>query len=316
VSVHDYQMRPSDAGALSGADVVIWTGAGLTPWLSEPIETLASGAAHLELLATPGWTALPMRKSAAFDDGHDHGHDDHGHDDHGHEDHGHDDHGHDDHGHDDHGHDDHGHDDHGHDDHGHDDHGHDDHDHAEDHAHDDAGHDHDHGDTDPHAWLSPAVATAWLGHIAETLAAADPANAEAYRANAAAAAANLAALEAELAAQLAPVAGRAFVVPHDAYQYFETTFALPASGAIALSDAASPGPARIAELRDRVGAGDIACILTDPQTNPDWSAVLRETGVANTAEVDADGTNVTPGPDAHATILRGIATALADCLAG
>jgi zinc transport system substrate-binding protein len=135
-----------------------------------------------------------------------------------------------------------------------------------------------------------------------------------YRANAEAAAARLAALEAEITAMVAPLAGRAFVVPHDAYQYFETAFALPASGAIALSDATAPGPARIAELRDRVAAGDIACILTDPQTNAEWSTLLREEGVARTAEVDPDGTNVTPGPDAHATILRGIAAALADCL--
>jgi hypothetical protein len=30
--------------------------------------------------------------------------------------------------------------------------------------------------------------------------------------------------------------------------------------------------------------------------------------------VDADGTLVTPGPDAHAAILTGIAAALEDCL--
>ena len=304
VSVHDYQMRPSDAATLSGAQVVIWTGPALAPFLADPLETLAPEAVHLALLESAGWDPLPLRKDAAFDDGHDHGHGAEGHDDHGHADHaeeGHDDHGHEDHGHEDHGHEDHAgesHDDHAHDDHGHDDHG------------------HDHGDTDPHAWLSPQVATVWLGTIADTLAEADPANAATYRANAEAAAASLATLQTELAAQLAPVAGRAYIVPHDAYQYFETAFALPAAGAVALSDAAAPGPARIDALRDRVTSGEIACVLTDPQTNPDWSAILRENAIARTAEVDADGTNVTPGPEAHATILRGIATALTECLAG
>ena len=33
-SAHHYQMRPSDAQALQGADVVIWMGPELTPWLS------------------------------------------------------------------------------------------------------------------------------------------------------------------------------------------------------------------------------------------------------------------------------------------
>lgn len=307
VSVHDFQMRPSDAAVLTSAGIVIWTGPTLAPWLAEPLETLAPEATHLALLESEGWDPLPLRSDAAFDDGHDHGHgEEAGHDDHGdHADHA------EDAAHDEHGHDDHGHDDHGHDDEaGHDDHA--DHDHAEEAGHDDHGH--DHGDTDPHAWLSPVVASAWLGTIAETLAAADPVNAETYRANAAAATERLSALQAALTAELAPLAGRAYVVPHDAYQYFETAFGLPASGAIALSDAAAPGPARVAELRDRVAQGDIACILTDPQTNPEWTDVLREEGLAETALVDADGTMVTPGPDAHTTILRQIADALAGCL--
>ncbi len=270
VSVHDVQLRPSDAAVLDTAAIVIWTGPALAPWLAEPLETLAADATHLALLDSEGWDPLPLRTDAAFDDGHDHGHDhETGHDDHGHEDEA---------------------------------------------AHDD--HAHDHGDTDPHAWLSPVVASAWLGTIAETLAEADPANAETYRANAAAAAERLSALQASLTAELAPLAGRAYVVPHDAYQYFETAFGLPASGAIALSDAAAPGPARVAELRDRVAQGDIACILTDPQTNPEWTDVLREEGLAETALVDADGTMVTPGPEAHITILRQIADALAGCLEG
>lgn len=266
VSVHDFQMRPSDAAVLDSAAVVIWTGPALAPWLAEPLETLAADATHLSLLDSEGWDALPLRSDAAFDDGHDHGHDEEA--------------------------------------------GHDDH--ADEAAHDD--HDRDHGNTDPHAWLSPVVASAWLGTIAETLATADPANADTYRANAAAAAERLSALQASLTAELAPLAGRAYVVPHDAYQYFETAFGLPASGAIALSDAAAPGPARVAALRDRVAEGDIACILTDPQTNPEWTDVLREEGLAETALVDADGTMVTPGPDAHVTILRQIADALAGCL--
>ena len=304
VSVHDYQMRPSDAASLAGADVVVWTGAGLTPWLADPVETLAPRALHLELLATDGWQALPLRADTAFDDGHDHDHDTETDGDHTGQDH-----------------DDKAGDDHDHDhaeaaDHG-GDHGStaaEDDDHAAAHDDHDHGHAHTEGGTDPHAWLSPAVAAVWLDHIAATLAEADPANAATYRANATAAADRLAALQGSLAADLAPLAGRAFVVPHDAYQYFETAFALPAAGTVALSDAAAPGPAHVARLRDRVEAGDIACILTDPQTNPDWTALLTETGLARTARVDADGTDIPPGPEAHAAILTGIATALTDCL--
>ena len=49
-SPHDYQMRPSDAQKLARADIVIWMGETLTPWLEGPLGALAERAAVLELL--------------------------------------------------------------------------------------------------------------------------------------------------------------------------------------------------------------------------------------------------------------------------
>lgn len=253
VSPHDFQFRPSDAARLTAADLVIWTGHTLVPWLEEPLATLAPETPMLELLDSPGWTALPRRSDAAF---------------------------------------------------------------AAPEAPDEseAGHDHDHGNGDPHAWLSPDVAQVWIGTIAETLAVADPDNAAAYRANAVAAAARIDMIKAEIAAMLTPVQGRAFIVPHDAYQYFEQAFDMPAAGAISLSDASAPGPARLATLRDMVVAGNVACILTDPETSPAWAGVLSDGTLARTAVADPDGMTLTAGPELYDAVLRGIAAALADCL--
>lgn len=305
-SPHDFALRPSDAARLSEASIVIWAGEGLTPWLEGPLATLAPDAVQLELLETEGWTKLEVREDAAFaHDDHEHGHDDDADDDPADDDHAHDDHAHDEHAHDDHAHDDHAQDEHAHDDHAHDDHAH---------GHDHADGAHVHEGTDPHAWLDPAVAKAWVGHIAEALSAADPANAAAYLENATAAQAEFAALSDQIQAQLEPFSGRNFIVPHDAYQYFETRFALPAAGAITLSDAGTPGPSRIVALRDQIAAGGIVCVLTDPQTSDEWSALLREGADVKTAQVDPDGTGLQPGPDLYPAIITGIATALADCL--
>jgi zinc transport system substrate-binding protein len=187
---------------------------------------------------------------------------------------------------------------------------------SDDHDHDDHDHDHDdHAATDPHAWLDPQVASAWLGTIADTLATADPDNAATYRANATAAQGRLAALTTDLAATLARVAGTPFIVPHDAYQYLERRFGLTAAGAIALSDATAPGPATIAALRDRLATQGIACVLTDPETNPDWVALVIEGTEARTAKVDPDALTLPPGPDLYETMLREMATAIATCLA-
>lgn len=307
-SPHEYTLRPSEASALQDADLVFWIGAGLTPWMQDAIANLAGDATVTGLLEADGTQQLPFREGALFE-AHDHGdHEDHGHDDHDdHADHGHDDHAdHDDH------------DDHenhaDHDEHGHEEHAdhvaHDDHD---DHAHDDhAGH--DHGPTDPHAWLSPVNAAAWLNLIAAELSAADPDNAGAYFANANAARAELDILTSEVTDTLLPVSGGSFIVFHDAYQYFETAFGISAAGAISLSDATDPSPARLAEIQTRVREQGIDCVLAEPQFNQGLVTTVLDGTDAQTGVIDPIGVDLTPGPDLYPTLIRNMASTLTGCL--
>jgi zinc transport system substrate-binding protein len=257
-SPHDFALRPSDAARLSTADLVVWVGHGLTPWLENPVQTLAPTAINLELLDTSGWTQLQVRTDPAFAK-------------------------------------------------------------AEAEAgHEDTEAGHDHAGADPHIWLDPANAAVFMTLTAQALSDLDPENAPLYQANAAAGQLEMAALTTATQAILAPVAGRAYIVPHDAYQYFEQAFGMPAAGAISLTDAATPGPARIAALRDSLTAGDIRCILTDPQTNPDWTGILQADNLAKTAFVDPDGGSQAAELDSMAAlypaIITQMATSLATCL--
>jgi zinc transport system substrate-binding protein len=83
-SPHGFAMRPSAAGLLADADVVVWIGPELTPWLEGPIEALAGDAEVHALAAAEGMVLLPLREGGPFaghDDDHGHGHDhDHDHD--------------------------------------------------------------------------------------------------------------------------------------------------------------------------------------------------------------------------------------------
>ncbi len=303
-SPHEYSLRPSEAAALQEADVVVWVGPDLTPWMVSAVETLAGDATRVTLMEVEGTTLLEFREGALFE-AHVHGDGDHGH---GHGDHHDHDHGH-------------GHDaahDHDHDhDHGaYAEAGHHDHDHeahAED-GHHDHGHDHAHGAHDPHVWLSPANAALWLDVIAARLSEADPANAATYAANAAAGRAELDALVAEVGGMLDPVRDLRFVVFHDAYQYFETAFDIPASGAITLSDATDPSPARIAEIQARVAQEGIACVLSEPQFDPGLVATVMDGTAARTSVLDPLGSDLEPGPALYPQLLRNLATALSDCL--
>ena len=276
-SPHEYSLRPSEAAALQDANLVFWIGSGLTPWLTDTIETLAPNANVTELLEADGTIELEFREGALFE----------AHDDHEEE----------------------GHDDHDDEKADHDDHSDDDHDDEE------AGHDeHEHGDHDPHAWLSPQNAMTWMNVIAGQLSAADPDNAGAYFANAAAGRAEIKVLIGEVTATLDPVRDGRFIVFHDAYQYFETDFNFPASGAISISDASDPSPARIAEIQDRIAEQGIDCVLAEPQFNPGLIATVLEGSNAQTGILDPLGSDLKPGSALYPQLIRNLSTALAGCM--
>ena len=311
-SPHDYRLRPADAEALEGAGLVFWMGEGLTPWMERALDSLSGEATIIELLALDETVTLPFREGALFD-AHDHSeHDNHDdHDDHDH-DKEHDDHDdHDDHDHDKE-HDDHDdHDDHDHDKE-HDDHDdHDDHDHDKEHD-DHAGH--DHGEFDPHAWLSTDNAKTWLNVIAAKLSSVDPANAGGYFANASEAIAELDALDKEVDEMLDTVRGGKFIVFHDAYQYFETVYDFPASGAISLSDASDPGAARIAEIAKRIEGENIQCVLSEPQFNANMVDTVMAGTEAKTEVIDPLGFGIEPGASLYTKLIKGMATSLVNCL--
>lgn len=251
-SPHDFQFGFAQASAVQNADLVIWAGPLLTPWLEGSLAELAPDAVQLILLDTDGWGTLERRD---WDEDGDHDHD---------------------------------------------------HDH---------GHDEDE-DLDPHAWLNPLVATVWVDHIATQLIAADPQNEATYRDNADATIERLLQLDQEITARLANVPRAALLVPHDAYHYFGDRFDVPAVGAISLSDATSPSPAKIADLQAMMQDLGVVCVLSDPQARSEWSDLVREGTPARTAMADPMGGAFDAGPDHYRLTLLAMSQAYADCLGG
>ena len=273
-SPHGYSLRPSEAKALQDADMVIWMGEDLAPWMEKSVETLSKGAEVITLLEESETKLLDFREGALFEE-HDHG---------------------------------------DHDDHDEHDKDHDAHDHDKDHDDHDDHDEHAHGEHDPHAWLSVENAQTWLNLVAGKLSAADPENAGVYFANAAEARAEIDALVKEVNSILGPVRGRNFVVFHDAYQYFETSFDFPAAGAISLGDASDPSAARIAEIQGRVRNEGINCVLSEPQYNPNLVETVLSGTDAKTGIIDPLGSNLEPGPKLYGDLIRNMAKALAGCL--
>ncbi|MEP4309712.1 MAG: zinc ABC transporter substrate-binding protein, partial [Lentilitoribacter sp.] len=299
-SPHEYNLRPSEAKALQDANLVFWVGPGLTPWLTDTIETLAPAADSTEMLETDGTIELEFREGALFEAHADH--DDHEEGEH-HEDEHHEE------------------EEHGdahkdeHDDEKHHDDEHDEHHEGEEHHEEATGHEgHDHGSLDPHAWLSPINASTWLNTIAGKLSASDPENAGAYFANAAAGRTEIETLIAETNATLEPVRGGNFVVFHDAYQYFEVAFDFPAGGAISINDASDPSPARIAEIQEFVEHQKVDCVLAEPQFNPRLVDTVLDGTDAKTGILDPLGADLELAPNLYSALISNLAGSLAKCM--
>jgi len=185
---------------------------------------------------------------------------------------------------------------------------------AHDHDDDHELHDHEPAELDPHFWLDPKNAKLWLGEIAAALAAVDPNNATLYRANAAAANVELDATMVAINARLALVRGRPFVVFHDAYQYFERRFGIAAAGAVALGDARPPGPARLANIRERIRAANARCLFREPQFRSPLVATVAAGTKTRIGVLDPLGAGLEPGPGLYPSLLAALADGLADCL--
>ena len=333
-SPHEYNLRPSQARALSDARVVFWIGEELTPWLEKAMDNVAESAQKVSMLELAGTTTHEFREGVTFEKHAHHGDEEH-HDEHAQHDEHMDEHDHHDAHHDesDHHHeheagwfdrlmslfssDDH-HDNHRekHDEHeAHEEHhehaAHDVHEEHEEHEH---AHHHDHEGVDPHAWLDPENAKVWVKEIQEVLSKQDPENAGLYANNADQAIASLDRLIQETQSTVNGLGALKFIVFHDAYQYFEKRFGISAAGSISLGDAEDPSPARIAEIRETVKALGVNCVFSEPQYNPGLlNSVFEGTSVTTKGVMDPLGASIQAGAGHYAALIESMVASLAQC---
>jgi zinc transport system substrate-binding protein len=274
-SPHTFSLKPSNAAAIEGADVVFWVGPGIEAFLEKPLDALAASATVIELEDAPGLEKLRFRESGAFE-AHDHGHEAEEAHELGAQEHS--------------------------------DHGHEVADHAGHDYHD------DHGGFDTHLWLDPMNAKAMAEEIEKALVGADPANASTYQANGAALMKDLDALDVELAATIAPVKDKPFIVFHDAYQYFEHRYGVSVAGSITVSPETMPGAERIDQIHRKVKQLGATCVFAEPQFEPKLVAVVTEGTPARSGTLDPEAATLKSGPGLYFELMRGLASSMKNCL--
>jgi len=158
---------------------------------------------------------------------------------------------------------------------------HDAHDHDHDHDHDHKDGHHHHGDADPHAWQSLANGVIYARNVAEGLAAADPAHAEAYRQRATAYIAKLDALDARAKQTFGaiPAERRKVVTSHDAFGYFGDAYGVTFISAMGVSTDAEPSAGEVARIIEQVKRDKVPAVFIENITSPKLvQQIARETG--------------------------------------
>lgn len=166
--------------------------------------------------------------------------------------------------------------------------GHDhDHDHGEDdHAeetHEEEGHEDE--ELDPHFWLDPLLMANLGDAVAETLAKADPDNAEEFQSNADELRAQLEALDADYTDGLATCERDVAVVSHDAFGYL-TRYGLRFEAIAGLTPDAEPTAADLAHLETEIRELGVTTVFYERLATPKMAETLAKDVGVDTAVLD------------------------------
>ena len=183
------------------------------------------------------------------------------------------------------------------------------------HSHADDGHGHEHSHDieflDPHIWLDPENALAWIDPIVELLSDQDPEDSTTYRQNGSTLKSELNVLLDEIRG-LNTNSGR-FAVYHDAYQYIERH--VGASAVLSLTDVTgrSAGAAWIRQFSEELKEHDYSCFIAEPDFNRSLGNRLLEGTDTRLVVLDPLGGEFEPGPDLYSSLIRKIASEISNC---
>ena len=140
-------------------------------------------------------------------------------------------------------------------------------------------HGHDHGQFDPHVWLSPVNAKKEMENIKNAYVKADPENKDYYEKNYQTYTAEFDKLDQEYKDTLSALPNKSIEVSHEAFGYLSDAYVLTQMGIEGLSPDSEPDPARMAEIIDFVKANHVKVIFFEELVSPKVAeTIAAETG--------------------------------------
>jgi ABC-type Zn uptake system ZnuABC Zn-binding protein ZnuA len=162
-------------------------------------------------------------------------------------------------------------------------------------------------DHNPHLWMDPVLARAYVAKILNALVRMDPAHKSTYEANAKAYGAQLAALQHWIAGRIAsiPPKHRAMIVFHNAWSYYNRRFGIATIGVIELSPGQYPNPAYIGRLVELARKHQVRAVFSEPEYSAKLAQTLaRSAGIHIVSNLYDDSVGNDPRVHDYTSMLR------------
>lgn len=132
--------------------------------------------------------------------------------------------------------------------------------------------------SDPHAWQDIANVRFYVAHIADTLAATDPTQAEIFVGNARKLDQELAELDQWVKQQIAtvPMEKRVVLTSHDAFGYFGQAYGISFLAPVGISSEEEPSAETLKNLIEQIRSGKISTLFPEPKANRKILKTLAE----------------------------------------
>jgi zinc transport system substrate-binding protein len=151
--------------------------------------------------------------------------------------------------------------------------------HNEEELNEDENHEHEHGNYDPHVWVSPLRAMQQAQIIYDKLIEIDPANSDYYEDNKMKLDSKLAKLDKDIREASKAFKSNVIVVSHEAFGYLANDYGLEQVAIRGVNPQEEPSPSKMAELVKVCRDKNVKYIFFEKLTNPKLSeALAREVG--------------------------------------
>jgi len=164
-----------------------------------------------------------------------------------------------------------------------------------------------HMGNNPHLWMDPVLAQAYVAAIRDGLSAEEPRNAKLFARNAKTTDGRLTRLQKEIAAQIQtiPPESRTMIIFHNAFAYYNARFGIRTIGVVETSPGQEPNPQQLSDLVRLARANHVRAVFAEPEYSPKLVRALAESaGIKTVQNLYDDSIGVDPLVKGYESMLR------------